>query len=373
MADVVKSIEVECPLRTVYNQWTQFEEFPRFMEGIKEVKQLDPAHLRWHANIGGKDLSWEAEITEQLPDERISWRSTTGAANAGTVRFDRLPSNRTRVTLAIHYDPEGVVENVGDALGLTSHRIEGDLKRFKDFIENRGAETGQWRGEVHHGQFAQHAGAAGEGTQAGRPDAQRAGVAGERSRAGRLTRVPRRPFPSLFASRWDDPFGRMRMLTEEFDRFAESFMGSRNFGGRAAGDMGNLWRPQIEVARRGDEIVISTDLPGTRKEDVHVNIEDDRIVIEGERRCESGQDERVHRSECNYGQFYREVSLPEGVDASTARASLRDGVLTVRVRGSQARQAKRIEIEDANAPAANASSETAPDQRAAANERRVAV
>src|SRR5258705_3865683 len=113
MADIVKSIEIDCPVRTVYNQWTQFEEFPRFMEGIKEVRQLDPTHLRWHANIGGKDVLWEAEITEQMPDERISWRSTTGAPNAGTVRFDRLPKDRTRVTLTIHYDPEGIVGDVG--------------------------------------------------------------------------------------------------------------------------------------------------------------------------------------------------------------------------------------------------------------------
>ena len=114
MADVVKSIEVECPLRTVYNQWTQFEEFPRFMEGIKEVKQLDPTHLRWHANIGGKDLSWEAEITEQLPDERISWRSTTGVANASQAR-PIPPARRTSPTRvpATSGPRAGLVKTVG--------------------------------------------------------------------------------------------------------------------------------------------------------------------------------------------------------------------------------------------------------------------
>jgi hypothetical protein len=152
MATMEKSIEVNVPVRTAYNQWTQFEEFPRFMEGVREVQQLDDRRLHWHAVIGGKEKHWDAEIVEQEPDRRLIWRSTSGAENAGAVGFESLGGDRTRVTLRLDYDPEGAVENVGDALGLVSARVEGDLRRFKQFIESRGAETGAWRGEIHGGQ-----------------------------------------------------------------------------------------------------------------------------------------------------------------------------------------------------------------------------
>ncbi len=148
MESIEKSIVVDVPVRTTYNQWTQFEEFPKFMEGVKEVRQQDDKHLSWHANVGGKDERWQAEITEQVPDRRIAWRSTTGAKNAGLVMFQPEDA-KTRVTLRVDYEPEGVVENLGDAMGVVSRRVEGDLRRFKDYIESRGKETGAWRGEIH--------------------------------------------------------------------------------------------------------------------------------------------------------------------------------------------------------------------------------
>jgi uncharacterized membrane protein len=151
MAHIEKSIEVNCPVNTAYNQWTQFEDFPRFMEGVKEVHQIDDTHLRWRAEIGGKDKEWDAVITEQVPDSIIAWRSVGGAENAGRVEF-RPAGGGTRITLKLTYDPQGAVEKVGDLVGVVGRRVEGDLKRFKDFIENRGSETGQWRGEVHRGQ-----------------------------------------------------------------------------------------------------------------------------------------------------------------------------------------------------------------------------
>ena len=152
MATIEESIEVNAPLRAVYNQWTQFEEFPRFMEGVKEVKQLDDKRLRWRAVIAGKEKEWEAEIVEQRPDERIAWRARAGAANGGVVTFHRISDARTRIMLQLDYDPEGLVENIGDAVGVVSSRVEGDLKRFKEFIESRGYETGAWRGEIDRGQ-----------------------------------------------------------------------------------------------------------------------------------------------------------------------------------------------------------------------------
>jgi uncharacterized membrane protein len=148
MSTIEQSIDVNVPVRTAYNQWTQFEEFPRFMEGVEAVRQLDNQRLQWRATIGGKVEEWEAVITEQHPDERIAWKNTTGAANAGVVTFHRLADNKTRVMLQMEYDPQGVVENLGDLLGVVSRRVANDLERFKEFIEARGQETGAWRGEV---------------------------------------------------------------------------------------------------------------------------------------------------------------------------------------------------------------------------------
>ena len=152
MAKIEKSIDINVPLRTAYNQWTQFEDFPRFMEGVKEVKQMDNKRLHWRAEVGGKDKEWDAEISEQSPDRRIAWQSTTGVRNAGQVSFQPIDDNRTRVTLLMDYEPEGMVEKAGDAMGVVSGRVEGDLQRFKEFIESRGAESGAWRGEIHGGQ-----------------------------------------------------------------------------------------------------------------------------------------------------------------------------------------------------------------------------
>lgn len=148
MSTIEKSIEVNVPVRTAYNQWTQFEEFPRFMEGVQEVRQLDSTHLHWKANIAGKEKEWNAVITEQRPDERIAWKSTEGAKNAGVVTFHRLSEQKSKIMLQLDYDPEGAVENVGDAVGAVSLRVGGDLQRFKEFIETRGRESGAWRGEV---------------------------------------------------------------------------------------------------------------------------------------------------------------------------------------------------------------------------------
>jgi len=148
MAIIERSIEVDVPVRVAYNQWTQFEEFPRFMEGVKEVRQLDDRRLHWRAEVAGRDKEWEAEITEQHPDERIAWRSRTGARNAGVVTFHRLGDTRSKIMLQLEYDPEGLAENVGDAMGVVSRRVAGDLERFKSFVEFRGRETGAWRGEI---------------------------------------------------------------------------------------------------------------------------------------------------------------------------------------------------------------------------------
>jgi uncharacterized membrane protein len=148
MSTIERSVDVDVPVRTAYNQWTQFEQFPQFMEGVEEVKQLDDTHMHWRATIAGKEEEWDAVVTEQVPDMRVAWTNTTGARNAGVVTFHRLDDSKTRVMLQLDYEPEGVIENVGDALGFVERRVKGDLERFKQFIESRGHETGAWRGEV---------------------------------------------------------------------------------------------------------------------------------------------------------------------------------------------------------------------------------
>ena len=148
MEVIEKSIELAVPIEVVYNQWTQFEEFPQFMEGVQEVRQLDDKHLHWKANIAGQTKEWDTEIEQQIPDQVIAWRSTSGAPNSGRVRFDKASGGLTRLTVEIGYEPEGAVEKIGGALGLVASRVQRDLNRFKEFIEKRGQKTGGWRGQI---------------------------------------------------------------------------------------------------------------------------------------------------------------------------------------------------------------------------------
>jgi uncharacterized membrane protein len=149
MGTIEKTIEVNVAVRTAYNQWTQFEDFPLFMEGVERVQQIDDKNLHWTAEIAGVMRDWTAEIVHQEPDHRVSWRSTGGAKNDGTVSFAAVGSEQTRVTLRLDFEPEGAVETAGDALRLVQAQAVQDLENFKKFIEGRQAETGAWRGSVH--------------------------------------------------------------------------------------------------------------------------------------------------------------------------------------------------------------------------------
>jgi uncharacterized membrane protein len=148
VSKIMEAVDVAVPVRTAYDQWTQFETFPSFMEGVKSVRQLDDTTLEWVADVAGREKRWNATITEQEPDQRIAWTSTQGAHNAGVVTFHRIDDGVSRVTLQLDVDPEGPVEKAGDALGLVKGQIKGDLERFKKFIEARGSETGAWRGKI---------------------------------------------------------------------------------------------------------------------------------------------------------------------------------------------------------------------------------
>jgi uncharacterized membrane protein len=152
MAEVSESIEVNVPVRAVYNQWTQFESFPNFMEGVQQVQQLDDTHLHWMAEVNGKTQEWDAEVTEQVPDQVVAWRSISGQQNSGRVTFESIGADQTRVTVQMGWEPQGVTESIGSALGFDNRQVKQDLENFKRFIEERGAPTGAWRGEVHGGQ-----------------------------------------------------------------------------------------------------------------------------------------------------------------------------------------------------------------------------
>ena len=147
-SSIRETIDVDVPVSVAYDQWTQFEEFPHFMEGVEFVQQIDDLRLHWRAEIGGKTIEWDAEITDQVPDRKVAWRSITGARNAGIVTFSPLSESSCRITLDLDYEPQGFVEKIGDFLGMVRRRAKGDLERFKEFIQKRGSETGGWRGTI---------------------------------------------------------------------------------------------------------------------------------------------------------------------------------------------------------------------------------
>jgi uncharacterized membrane protein len=148
MSTIERGIEVGVPASAAYNTWTQFELFPHFMDGVEQVEQRDDRHLHWRANLWGKREEWDSEITEQIPDKRIAWRAERGAWNAGVVTFHRLSDDSSRVMLQMEYEPEQVTEKVADALGIVTRKVEGDLERFKTFVEQQGDRIEGWRGEI---------------------------------------------------------------------------------------------------------------------------------------------------------------------------------------------------------------------------------
>ena len=148
MANIERSIDVDGPVRAAYDQWTQFEEFPKFMEGVEEIRQIDDTHLHWVADIGGTRHEWDAVITEQLPDERVAWRNTDGKDNAGVVTFHKLSDDQSKLMVQLDFVPEGIKEKVGDLIGAPDRRVKSDLERFKELVESRGDASGSWRGEV---------------------------------------------------------------------------------------------------------------------------------------------------------------------------------------------------------------------------------
>ena len=372
MARIEQSIEVNVPVSTAYNQLTQFESYPRFMEDVEEVRQVDDTHLHWHTRTGNLDMEWDAEITQQVPDRCIAWRNTSGPRYEGKIELQSTTEDRTTVKLTMECDPkQQVLAQHGDATAAIAQRTEHDLARFKKFIEKLGRETGGWRGKVKDKEpLATDAGedqASGEavGKTVGRTANEQQDAAGtsaqqqqqqpQQQKQSQQSQQPQlairgqtrpaqtgkgarmmRPFdawPMLrppwlpdFMQVWGEPLGVMRRMSEDMDRMFERFVH------RAPSPNGTTWTPPIEIAQRDGEFVVCAELAGVRRENVSVEVQDGRMTIEGDRHPEPPRVPQEHRqSERAYGHFYRVVELPPGADTGAASALLNDGMLEVTV------------------------------------------
>lgn len=148
MVQIIETIDVDVPVGTAYNQWTQFESFPKFLDEVESITQTDDTHTHWTVKVAGATREFDAEITEQHPDERVAWNSVGGdTEHAGVVTFHKLSDAETRVTVQIDWEPEGLVEKLGSLVGVGGHAVKKDLKNFKEFIEGQGSVAG-WRGDV---------------------------------------------------------------------------------------------------------------------------------------------------------------------------------------------------------------------------------
>lgn len=396
MARIEQSIDVNVPLRTVYNQWTQFEDFPRFMEGVQEVRQLDSAHLHWRAERHGRQVEWDSEITDQIPDHHIAWRDTSGPKNTGSVRFQAVQADRTKVQLTIECEASGSSSETAGNEQIIAQRVAQDLVRFKKLLESQGRESGAWRGEIHHGhpvrsdaasafdaiqndaqrtvaqtdierKEAAQSGSGAPGAGYATSEASRetrdaaddgggtrqrmhAEAADDKREAGKPGKAAAPAWLPNLLQGWEEPMVMVRKMSEEMDQLFERFIGRPMMTRSGQGGMAGKWMPSVEISQRDDQLIICADLPGIKQEDVQIEIHNDKLTIEGERREEHQQPANAagyRRSERSYGNFYRMIPLPAGVDPDSAQASMHDGVLEIRipVPSSPARRGRRIDIQ----------------------------
>lgn len=351
MAKIEHSIEVNVPVGTAYNQLTQFEEYPRFMEDVEEVRQLDDTHLHWHTRTGNLDMQWDAEITQQVPDRCIAWRNINEPRHEGKIELHPIKEDRTKVTLTMEYEPgQQILAQHGDAKSAIAQRTKHDLARFKEFMEKLGSETGAWRGRVSDAQPIPPQGAA----TAEQPAQDAQAESGTQQKQGdKWTTRPPSWMPN-FMQVWDEPLNMMRRMSEDMDHLFDRFIGGPLAGARQRTGAplqpdapASAWTPPVEIAQRNDRFVVCAELAGVKREDVRVEIKSDRLTIEGDRRREpphAPQEQR--RSERSYGHFYRVIELPPGADPDAASASMHDGMLEITVPvHDNASKGRRIDIQ----------------------------
>ncbi|MDQ9170459.1 Hsp20 family protein [Oxalobacteraceae bacterium R-40] len=457
MARIEHTVEVNAPLQAVYNQWTQFEEFPRFMEGVREVRQLDDVHLHWRADRSGRQVEWDSEITDQVPDQHIAWRDLSGPGNTGVVNFYPVDESKTRVQLVMESHPHVPPSEAAMAELVTTQRIEQDMARFKRLLEAQGEESGAWRGEIHFSQpaisgdsaqstdsasgadkmphtqgagtkmpdvdekgqsiFAQqvspslgeeparnkseaggkqftvseeapaavHAGDAPrgqqtkgdtdprtasldnavgtsglgasstggiQGAQGSRTDEavqQQADSTGKQEQGEQQGRQggPQTWLPNILQG-WDDPMAVMRKMAEEMDQLFGRFIGRPMANRAGQGGMAGKWMPSIEIRQHENHLHVYAELPGIKKEDVHIEILHDKLSIEGQRHEHHYQTAQGYkRSERSYGRFYRMIPLPQGVDPESVKATMQEGLLEIKVPlpMPSSQQGRRIDIQ----------------------------
>ncbi|HJV86026.1 MAG TPA: Hsp20 family protein [Noviherbaspirillum sp.] len=342
MARIERSVEVNVPPRTAYDQLMQFEHYPRFLDDVKEVRQVDDTHLHWHVRSGNTELEWDAEITQQVPERCIAWRNINGPRYEGKVELHEDRPGCTRVTLTMECDPkQQVLAQHGDAGAMILQRAEHELGRFKKFMEQLEQQSGGTGGKA--------AAQAGRGVEERKPE-QRGQVAG--ARGGQVQQGERKPeqmqawLPDLFQV-WDGPFTVMRRMSQDMDRLFERFMNAPALAEKVVPAAGTTWSPPVETAQRENRFIVCAELAGVKRDDLLVEISSNRLTIEGERHPEAPHaPQEYRRSERAYGHFYRVIDLPPGANTDAASASMQDGVLEVTVPIERERvHGRRLEIQ----------------------------
>ena len=308
MAVLEQSTEVNVAPDVAYAIWMRVEDFPRFMEGVTQVRRAGENQVHWHAQRHGHEVEWDSELTETVPNQLIRWRDLEGQYR-GSLTFEPLAHGQTRVRMRMEFDALPV-----DKEQALTTRIAGDLERFKAMAEAT-ATAGQE----------------------------------EASSPGQdASRGPQAWLRSQFAN-WDDPIALVRKVSDEVDQLFARFVGRPIATKSGEGGQPGKWMPPVEILQRGDRLVICVDLPGIRRDSVNVEVQRDRVIVEGERKeaPQPADAPGFRRSERSYGPFHRTVPLPDGVDPDSAQAAMQDGVLeiTLRMPTPKERRGKRLDIQ----------------------------
>lgn len=325
MARVEQSIEILAPVHDVYEQLTQVEQFPSFIEGVQQIQRLDSGKLHWKIRTGGLDMEWDTETAAQVSDRSIVWSTVREPHCEARVELEPVAPERTRTKLTIEYDPRHeLVMQYGDAQAAISRQVENDLARFKKFVETLPRRHVAWQSHPNDPRLE-----SAQAQSGGQAEAQSSEASG--SAEASREEIPHPPWFSNFIQAWSEPLSIMRRMSEEMDQLVDRFI-SRSPYPRTRSEPAAEWTPVVEIAQTEDKLIICAELPGVKKDDVHVEVKNDRITIEGDRRPQQeGAAQQLHRSERSYGHFYRVIALPEGAEPQSASAAMHDGVLEITV------------------------------------------
>ena len=321
MATLEHCIDVNVTPQTAFALWMHVEDYPRFMEGVREVRRVGDTQLHWRALRHEHEVEWDSEIIEVVPDQLIRWRDL-GGQHHGSLMFEPVGPAQTRIRMAMEFDALPL-----DKQQSLTLRVAGDLERFKRIAEQSASGPAAGGASAHASASAESAESADDGGN---------------------TRGPQAWLRSQFAS-WDDPIGLVRKVSDEVDQLFARFVGRPSASKSGEGGVPGKWMPAVEILQRGDRLVICVDLPGISRDSVDVEIQRDRIIVEGERKEEpqAADTPGFRRSERSYGPFHRTVPLPDGVDPDSGEAAMRDGVLEISLRmpTPAERRGKRLDIQ----------------------------